>query len=304
MLTYDERLAYALAAELRPLGLPALNLREHAAGMEAARRIGLGGYIDGLCAAWELGGFVRPEARRGKGAYHLAEGDYFILQGDGTPDAPFVVALPSYDLDVHAVFRNRHFRRFQVPCPGLVDATGEHLYTLAGPAPIGHNARIANPEYRTTAAQRQFERGDLGGKTKYRIDTDVLSPKSSADLLNLLLGRRSPRTARVQWMYHPASPSTPLQEIVVSASHPHDPLLPNGALRPGCSPAQTATWALDVDVYGEEMTVWRVVYCTGYAAAVEKARATAGTEEREMGRGRGTFDPGERGAARVQMFTG
>ncbi|BGP40145.1 hypothetical protein JCM10449v2_004103 [Rhodotorula kratochvilovae] len=255
MLTYDERLAYALAAELRPLGLPALNLREHAAGMEAARRIGLGGYIDGLCAAWELGGFVRPEARRGKGAYHLAEGDYFILQGDGTPDAPFVVALPSYDLDVHAVFRNRHFRRFQVPCPGLVDATGEHLYTLAGPAPIGHNARIANPEYRTTAAQRQFERGDLGGKTKFRIDTDDLSPKSSADLLDLLLGRRSPRTAR---------------EFVVSPTHPHDPLLPNGALRPGCTPAQTATWALDVDVYGEEMTVWRVAKNLGLAGYVDR----------------------------------
>ncbi|BGP40146.1 hypothetical protein JCM10449v2_004104 [Rhodotorula kratochvilovae] len=115
--------------------------------MQAAAKIDLAMYVDGLCTAWLYEDFIGPveEARKGMGVYKVQEGAYFVLQGDGTVDHPFLVVLQSMNIRVEAVCaRNGSFQRFQ-------------------------NSR--DSKYRVCRVGKQFIDGKLGGGVPFRIDT-------------------------------------------------------------------------------------------------------------------------------------
>ncbi|BGP40135.1 hypothetical protein JCM10449v2_004093 [Rhodotorula kratochvilovae] len=278
--------------------------------MQAAAKIDLAMYVDGLCTAWLYEDFIGPvaEARQGMGAYEVQEGAYFVLQGDGTVDHPFLVVLQSMDIRVEAVCaKNGSFQRFQIPQAGSLSAK-RGTYALAGPSHIGHRMQAENAKYRVCRVGQQFIDGKLGGDAPkyvpFRIDTDHVGGWNR--LRKILVssgqvgrGHRADLEKRVIWSFlHPNPQTSGLDKHI---ENKHGALLDDrGRLAEGSTPAQRIDWQLEVEVMGQPFTVWRLVFSREYDAAVARARAAVAGS---LSLGKGTFAPGGRGAARVQVLT-
>ncbi|BGP40102.1 hypothetical protein JCM10449v2_004060 [Rhodotorula kratochvilovae] len=267
-LSPEQIFAAALSGELRNIGLPIANRREHQAGMAMARQVGLADYINRLCNTWAAH-FVPETARRGGGEYEVTNENLFVIEGDGSPDRPYFVVVESFDHLVHEIKQGQVFRRFQVPRIESLERA-DRVYALAGPSPIGEDQTWSHPQYLKRRILQLFIDGKLSKKVPFCIDTDSPYFTENPLLRYELVGTpRDPRNPpRAIWTFTSPSPRTDLHTFVDG-----QPLNHQGQLGDRSLPAQSVEWTLEIDVLGQPLTVWKIVFSRKYADARRRAEA-------------------------------
>ncbi|BGP48253.1 hypothetical protein JCM10450v2_004125 [Rhodotorula kratochvilovae] len=303
MAQQEWRFAAAMGTELRKLGLPSLHLWQHETGTNAAKNLGLAGYVDRFVRVWEDVGFLSEEARKGMAPYSVEDvtDDYFVLNGDGTADRPFTAIFKSYDERVRAVEYTRAFKRFSIPhrdnpLPEI------KRFLLAGPSPIGHDGEKNRPLYRFTRSMTAFIEGTYGNSKPYCIDT-AAPPHQPLRRSALVPEGADARRERVVWQFaRPDPQTTPLQTFVENDYHA-TPLDERGFLRPETTPATMVEWELTITKKDAQPVHWRLFFSCKYAGVVAYVRYLIGGGT-AAAPGKGTLMPSGRGAARVQVLQG
>ncbi|GAA5896097.1 hypothetical protein JCM8208_007525 [Rhodotorula glutinis] len=229
-----------------------------------ATRLGLADHIIHLCAFFEHY-IVNASARDGMAPYHITPDKLFVLGGKGLDDDPTVVVVPSFDELVHVIRRtaNNEFIRFSVPHPdALDDRLGplRKLCHVAGPTPIPHDGdtgpRHLAPLRRVSKWQARFIQGELGAnKTPYQIDSDAALVERDPAMRRDLLGYERPDGLRVIW----------------TLLAPHD--AETAANAEGKPANKSATWSLELEVPGQPMAVYKVIFSQDYVRARAKAES-------------------------------
>ncbi|BGP40110.1 chromatin-remodeling complex subunit ies6 [Rhodotorula kratochvilovae] len=136
------------------------------------------------------------------------------------------------------------------------------------PSPIGEDQTWSHPQYIMRRILQLFMDSKLSKKVLFCVDTD--SPFLTDDLFlryELIGTPRDPRNPpRAIWTFISPSPRTDLHTFVDG-----QPLNHQGQLRDGSAPAQRVEWMLEIDVLGQPLIVWRVVFSREYADARTRA---------------------------------
>ncbi|KPV74656.1 uncharacterized protein RHOBADRAFT_44171 [Rhodotorula graminis WP1] len=259
-----EHLAQQQANHLFPLALVgemqrleprlghAFDARTYRQGVELANRLDLAVHINRLCSFF--GRYcIHPQARDGMDPYELTRDKVFVLGGQALDDNPTVVVVPAFDELVHVVRRleKDSFLRFSIPHPAALDERTGPLRPrcyIAGPVPLPHdsqNARFgqSTPERRSVTWQTRFINGEFGARNApYQIDSDAEALERVPEARTRLLGYERPEGLRVIW-------------TLVS---PHDADVAADA--EGKPSNKSATWSLELEVPGQPMAVYRVIF--------------------------------------------
>ncbi|BGP48218.1 chromatin-remodeling complex subunit ies6 [Rhodotorula kratochvilovae] len=168
---------------------------------------------------------------------------------------------------VHEIKQGQVFRRFQVPrIESLSHA--DRVCALARPSPIGEDQTWSHPQYIMRRILQLFMDSKLSKKVLFCVGTD--SPFLTDDLFlryELIGTPRDPRNPpRAIWTFISPSPRTDLHTFVDG-----QPLNHQGQLRDGSAPAQRVEWMLEIDVLGQPLIAWRVVFSREYADARTRA---------------------------------